>query len=320
VTVAIIFIPLVVQSCRILKIEAAPYLFGIAICLNIGNIFAPFSNSQNILIANEFYLTFLWFAQYLIPFLFIASLSTIFIIDIVILKKQPIPTEEQKRILLELMNPEMVIINRKKFLISAFGFLVIVVWLLIIPQAFIVAIFGAIGLHLATKDSVEANIRQIDWKIIIIFISLFLIIGCMIINGTIGFIAENIVQITGDNLFIACLSILILSSLITSFIAPGAATVMFIPIFHSMFLLSPNLGLHSDFILMIFILGVNVGGNFFPQGAPCYIAALNVADKYHVKDFTYKEFIKIGTLFSVIHMGLIVIYLTGYLFFAGLLV
>jgi len=63
VTVAIIFVPLVIRACRILKIDPKPFLYGISITINIGSILTPFSSSKNILISSEFGLSFGWFMQ-----------------------------------------------------------------------------------------------------------------------------------------------------------------------------------------------------------------------------------------------------------------
>lgn len=61
VTVSIIFIPLTIRACRILKINPSPYLYGITITINIGSIFTPFSSSENILISSSFGLGVQWF-------------------------------------------------------------------------------------------------------------------------------------------------------------------------------------------------------------------------------------------------------------------
>ncbi len=54
ITVGIIFVPIVIRACRILKINPAPYLFGLSFTINIGSIYTPFSSAENILIANAF--------------------------------------------------------------------------------------------------------------------------------------------------------------------------------------------------------------------------------------------------------------------------
>ncbi|NMC05982.1 MAG: hypothetical protein GYA24_12270, partial [Candidatus Lokiarchaeota archaeon] len=38
VSVALIFIPIMVQACKLLNIKPAPIVFGIAVCLNTGNL------------------------------------------------------------------------------------------------------------------------------------------------------------------------------------------------------------------------------------------------------------------------------------------
>ena len=50
ITIAIIFVPLVIRATRILKIKTATYIFGIFFTVNIGYIYKNFLSDENILI------------------------------------------------------------------------------------------------------------------------------------------------------------------------------------------------------------------------------------------------------------------------------
>ncbi len=62
-------------------------------------------------------------------------------------------------------------------------------------------------------------------------------------------------------------------------------------------------------LLIAFVLGVNLGGNFLPQGSAADMMTLELSKKYCVEDLTYKKLTKIGGLFALIHIILGIIYL-----------
>ncbi|MFX1464500.1 MAG: SLC13 family permease, partial [Promethearchaeota archaeon] len=95
-TLSLILMPLIYRTCRILEIPAGTYMMGMTITINIGAILTPISSLKNLIIAKEFG----WgFGEYLsnMGILFILTLvSTIFLMDYFILKKEEKPTERNK--------------------------------------------------------------------------------------------------------------------------------------------------------------------------------------------------------------------------------
>ena len=80
ITIAIIFVPLVIRATRILKIKTAPYIFAISFTVNIGSIYTPFSSAENILIssAEGFELNTVWFLGNFSLFVFPVLFLTLF--------------------------------------------------------------------------------------------------------------------------------------------------------------------------------------------------------------------------------------------------
>lgn len=319
VTVAIIFMPLIIRSAMILKNNPVPYFFGIAICLNMGDIFAPFSNSQNILLTDAFKLNFAWFAENIIPFFFIGLVITIIVLDVGLIKHEPQASRADRQLSMDLLAPSILIENKKNFIKNVIAFIVTIIFLVTIKQAYIVALLGAIAFCLINKSTMADALKKMDWKLIGFLICLFLIVGCMMLNGTIEFIAENIAKITTENIFIASIVILILSSFITSLTSTNPVSLLFIPIFQILFTIYPNMGLHPEPILIAFILGINLGGNMLPEGAPAYLATISLAEQYKVHAVNYKTMQKIGFKYSLFHIGLISIFLFFYCLLNGLL-
>ena len=128
----------------------------------------------------------------------------------------------------------------------------------------------------------------------------------MEINGTTAIIGDLVLKNSSDNLFLMCLFILIITSLLSGFLDNLPVTVLFIPIIG---LMATNAGLGLTPLLIAFILGINLGGNFLPQGAACDMMTLELAKRENVEDMNYKKLTKVGGLFALLHIILGIFYL-----------
>ncbi len=318
ISAAIIYIPLILQVCKILKVRVEPYVYSISICLNIGDMFAPFSNSQNLVISSAFNLDFAWFAQGVVPAVILLMFFTIYMIDVTMLKEYRKPTKEEQVEIEKVLAPLLKIEDPRHFKGTGIIFASIIVGLLIVPQAYIVALVGAVVIALYNRVPLIKKFQKVDWKLPLVFVSLFLIIGCMRLNGSIQWLEGLVQGIMVNNVLGAALIILVISSVATSFLMPNPTTVIFIPIFASIFIAFPVVGAHPDLLFIAFILGVNVGGNFIPDGAPCYMEAISLADQYHIPTINYKSMTKMGAIFSLLHIGVCALYLFVYALLTGL--
>ena len=308
VTVAVIFIPLVIRACRILKINSAPYLYGITITINIGSILTPFSSSKNILISSEFHLGFLWFIQNMGFFIIFALVITLVLLDFLVLRKYDPPEEERKQIFLDIMNPSLIISNRKRFTFNAIYFALIILGFIFFHEySPLIAFFGAILMCILNGSPVTTILKKIDLKVIFFFIALFLLIGSMELNDTFSLISNGLSVFNMDNVFIVSLGVLLISSLFSGFLASNPTAVLLIIILRNIF---P--GEVPNIILIAFLFGINLGGNLLPQGATCDLMTLNLAKKNKVKGFTYKSLLKTGGVFALMHIVMCIIYLMVY--------
>ncbi|MBY8986677.1 MAG: hypothetical protein KGD65_16510, partial [Candidatus Lokiarchaeota archaeon] len=60
------------------------------------------------------------------------------------------------------------------------------------------------------------------------------------------------------------------------------------------------------------ISGVNMAGNFLPQGSACDLLTLSLAKKYRVENLDYKRLLKTGALFATLHFLIIMGYTMVY--------
>lgn len=99
--------------------------------------------------------------------------------------------------------------------------------------------------------------------------------------------------------------ILLITSILSGFLDNVPVTVLFIPVIQVLI----GTGYASTPLLIAFILGINLGGNIFPQGSAADMMTLELSGKYCVEDMNYKELLKVGGTFALLHITLGIIYL-----------
>jgi len=306
VTLSLILIPLIYRTCRILEIPAGTYMMGVTITINIGAILTPVSSLKNLIIGQEFG----WgFGDYLanmgILFL-IALISTIFLMDRFILKKEEKPTEKNKQILLSMLDPGIVIRNKKYFLITIIIILATFLFMFLgVEPALVTIISAAILLLIHSKKTKFSDLKSdIDWKIIITFAILFILSNSLSHFGFSELISTGLVSLINDNIYLAVLITLGITSLLSAFLAGTPVTIILLPIFSAII----GEGFFPNPIIIAFIGGVNMAGNFLPQGSACDLLTLGQAKKYKVVNLDYRRLLKNGSLFAMIHFIIILGY------------
>ncbi|MFX1308438.1 MAG: SLC13 family permease [Promethearchaeota archaeon] len=306
-TLSLILIPLIYRTCRVLEIPSGTYMMGMTITINIGAILTPISSLKNFIIGQEFG----WgFGEYLanMGILFILTLiSTIFLIDRFILRKEEKPTERNKKILLSMLDPRIVIENKKYFLITIIIILTTFAFMFIgFEPALVAIISAAILLLIHSKKTKFSDLKNdIEWRIIIIFAILFILSNSLAYFGFSGLISTSLVNLLNYNIYLAVLLTLSLTSLFSAFLAGTPVTIILLPIIREIII---NGSFFPNPIIIAFISGVNMAGNFLPQGSACDLLTLSLAKKYKVENLNYKRLLKNGALFATIHF----LFILGY--------
>ena len=301
VVVVLILAPVVVRLCRFLKIRAGTYLLGMTICINIGSIITPFSSGENIIISTAFRLDTLYFIQYYWIFSFLLLFLTIFLIDRFLLSKEPDIEEQTKKFVLELVDADVMIKNKKMFYFNSFAIIVTIVFFMILPLLYLTAIIAALILVIVnrnyTKKPMGELLKDIEWEIIFFFISLYVIIGSLLKAGFTEIFTAIPFELLNP-IFLAFI-LLILLSVISGFVANTPTALIFIPIIQT---LINEFNFPSVPLLFAFIVAINLGGNLIPQGAAADLMTLKVAQDSGVENLGYKRLLKTGAAFAIIHI------------------
>ena len=84
----LLFIPIVIRLCKQLKINPAPFMMGISICINLAATLTPFGSAQNVVIYSHFQLDALWFFSMLGPYFLITITITILTLEYVLIRNK----------------------------------------------------------------------------------------------------------------------------------------------------------------------------------------------------------------------------------------
>ncbi len=329
-SVAIIFIPIIVLACREIKINPSPFLLGMTICINLASTLTPFGSAENIMIANYFDLSFTFFLLNLGPFFIVSTIITLVLLDYFVLSKEikngwksacesqmDLVSEEngkRKEMLDDIQIDKMTLIKNSVALV------IFILLLLFIDEIHVAGLIGLLlfvfinpktGESKKKRPQLSHFLRKVDYKLIYFFMCLFIMVHLMELNGTVGYMEELIENLPLNNIFLLSVFILIITSLLSGFLDNAPVTISFLPIIKILL----NTGLFASLPLFIaFVLGVNLGGNFLPQGSAADMMTLELSKKYCVEDLTYKKLTKVGGLFALIHIILGVIYLAIVIF------
>lgn len=309
VVVVLILAPIVIRLCHFLKIRAGTYLLGMTICINIGSILTPFSSGENIIISTAFgQLDTLYFIQFYWIISFILLFFTIFLLDKFVLRKEPKIEELQKKYVIDLIDTDVMVENKKMFYFNSIAIIITIIMFGVLPLLYLTAIISALILVLAnrgyTKKPMGELLKDIEWEVLFFFISLYVVIGCLLEAG----FRELFEMIPFESLdpFLVSFLILIIISFISGVVANTPTALVFIPIIDTLIV---SFGFSSVPLLFSLIIGINLGGNFLPSGAACDMMTLKIARDSGVENLNYKRLLKMGATFALIHIGISLLYL-----------
>ena len=150
--------------------------------------------------------------------------------------------------------------------------------------------------------------NDISWRIIILFAILFILSNSLTEFGFSEFISTILQNLINNNIFLAVFITLGISSLLSAFLAGTPVTIILLPIFSVIV----SESIFPNPIIIAFISGVNLAGNFLPQGSACDMLTLTLAKKYKVVNLNYKRLLKNGFVFASLHFLIVLGYTMFY--------
>lgn len=280
ITVILFLAAVTVELARLLKFNPVPMILAEIFCANLGGSATMSGDPPNIIIGTSLGYSF---GDFITNTGLIAGISLVAIILFFyfFFRKELLASRKGREVdTSSLPQPKEAITSKRGFVVSTLIFLVAVVLLVTHAQTGLTV--ASIGLFIAAVTLVAAGkkawslIRGIDYKTLLFFLGLFVVVGGLEQTGVLEIIAEFIGKISGGNVILMVAIIVWVSGIASAFVdnIPFAATM--IPVIKS---LSLTANVDLSILAWALSMGTDVGGSATPIGASANVVGTSVAAK-----------------------------------------
>lgn len=279
ITVILFLAAVTVELAQLLKFDPVPMILSEVFCANLGGSATMCGDPPNIIIGTSLGYSF---ADFICNTGFMAGISLIVVIIYFYFcfHKELRESTSGAAKITNYPNPKDAITNKKDFALSCIIFACAVVLLVTHAQtgltvAFIGLFIAIITLITAGKDAMKL-IKGVDYKTLLFFVGLFVVVGGLEQTGVLEVIAQFIGNISGGNIKLMVAIIIWISAVASAFVdnIPFAATM--IPIIKS---LSMTSGADLGVLAWALSMGTDIGGSATPIGASANVVGTSVAAK-----------------------------------------
>lgn len=280
ITVILFLAAVTVELSQLLKFSPVPMVLDEIFCANLGGSATMCGDPPNIIIGTALGYSF---ADFLTNTGLIAGIALIAIIIFFFFafKKELTANKDEKIDPSTFPNPGDAIENKKDFIVSTIIFIIAIVLLVTHAQtgltvAFIGVVIALITLITSFKH-IGAILKKVDYKTLLFFIGLFIVVGGLEQTGVLEMIASFIEKVCGGNVFAMVLIIMWISAIASAFVdnIPFAATM--VPVIKS--LAATTVGAQLPVLAYALSVGTDIGGSATPIGASANVVGTSVISK-----------------------------------------
>lgn len=280
ITVILFLAAVTVELSQLLKFSPVPMVLAEIFCANLGGSATMCGDPPNIIIGTALGYSF---ADFLTNTGLIAGIALIAIIVFFFFafKKELSANKNEKVDPSTFPNPSDAIENKKDFIISTVIFIIAIVLLVSHAQTGLTVAFIGVAIALITlltsiKD-IGSILKKVDYKTLLFFIGLFIVVGGLEQTGVLEMIASFIEKVCGGNVFAMVLIIMFISAIASAFVdnIPFAATM--VPVIKS--LAATTGGADLSVLAYALSIGTDIGGSATPIGASANVVGTSVISK-----------------------------------------
>lgn len=279
ITVIMFLAAVTIELAQLLKFNPVPMILSEIFCANLGGSATMCGDPPNIIVGTSLGFSFF---DFLTNTGLCAGICLVFTIVFFYFafRKELSASKGEAVDMSKLPAPSTAITNKKDFVISSVIFGLAVVLLVShsathLTVATIGTVIAVITLLTSGKDAVTL-LKKVDYKTLVFFIGLFIVVGGLEETGILEYIADFIGQISGGNTYVMVAIILWISAIASAFVdnIPFAATM--VPVIQS---LSASAGVPIDTLAWTLSIGTDIGGSATPIGASANVVGTSVAAK-----------------------------------------
>lgn len=310
ITVILFLAAVTVELAQLLKIDPVPMILSEIFCANLGGSASMCGDPPNIIIGTALGLSF---GQFVANTGLIALISLVVVVFyyFMVFRKELVTEEHVKVDVSAMPNPRDAIKDKPGFIVSTIIFLFAVVLLIThantgLSVAFIGAVV-AIATLIAGGKHIPEIMKRVDYRTLLFFIGLFVVVGGLEQTGILEVIATFIGNVSGGNAYVMVAIIIWISAIASAFVdnIPFAATM--VPVIRS---LSMSMGVDIHTLAWTLAIGTDIGGSATPIGASANVVGTSVAAKngYPITWGTYCKTSAPATII-VVTISMLVIFL-----------
>jgi len=288
--VVLLFTPVVIQTCRLLRTNPVPHLIAEAMASNVGSSATIIGNPQNMLIGIHSGISFTRFFLYLFPVAFLSTIALIVIIYLFYRKEFHKPIDHTHDLPIAAVSYNAKALKRSAVILVA---TVILFFLssflnLALPA---IALGSAAAALLIGQAKPSEVIKGVDWVLLLFFAGLFVVIAGAHQAGIFNRFLDDI-SITPDMRGVLSLSgFSVVASQVTSNVP---LTMLVMPVIQNV----------SGHILWIALAAsTTLGGNLTIIGAVANIIVAEGASRENI-NIRFLEFLKVGAVVTVVTVGI----------------
>lgn len=279
ITVILFLAAVTVELAKLLKFNPVPMILSEIFCANLGGSATMCGDPPNIIIGTSLGYSFSDFLTNT-GLMAVISLFLVIIYFFLVFHKELEEAEKNAIDPSSMPDPKDAITNKKDFTISCVIFACAVVMLVTHAQtgltvAFIGAVITAVTL-IAFVRYIPELLSKVDYKTLLFFIGLFMVVGGLEQTGILEIIAGFIGKASKGNLKLMIAIIIWVSAVASAFVdnIPFAATM--IPVIKS---LAAAQGVSLETLAWALSMGTDIGGSATPIGASANVVGTSVAAK-----------------------------------------
>lgn len=280
ITVILFLAAVTVELSQLLKFSPVPMVLAEIFCANLGGSATMCGDPPNIIIGTALGYSF---ADFLTNTGLIAGIALIAIIIFFFFafKKELTANKDEKIDPSTFPNPGDAIENKKDFIVSTIIFIIAIVLLVTHAQTGLTVAFIGLTIALITLITsfkhIGVILKKVDYKTLLFFIGLFIVVGGLEQTGVLEMIASFIEKVCGGNVFAMVLIIMWISAIASAFVdnIPFAATM--VPVIKS--LAATTVGAQLPVLAYALSVGTDIGGSATPIGASANVVGTSVISK-----------------------------------------
>ncbi len=279
ITVIMFLAAVTIELAQLLKFNPVPMILAEIFCANLGGSATMCGDPPNIIVGTSLGFSFFDFLANTGVCAGICLVFTV-IFFYFAFRKELVSNKGESVDISKLPSPSSAITNKKDFIISTviFGLAVI----LLVSHSATHLTVATIGTVIAVITLITAGknawvlLKKVDYKTLVFFIGLFMVVGGLEETGILEYIADFIGNISGGNAYIMIAIILWISAVASAFVdnIPFAATM--VPVIQS---LAASTGVPINTLAWTLSIGTDIGGSATPIGASANVVGTSVAAK-----------------------------------------